>query len=94
MISIKSEKNKLSKTNASEDDLYKKYAELESLKKEIAEQIKNIEETGWWCQRKMAKIKQYYKENKTTFEINHENIDENINNLKKINKRFNFYQNS
>ena len=93
MISIKSEKNKLSKTNTSEDDLYKKYEELESLKKEIAEQIKNIEETGDDdAKEKMAKIKLRYEENKDTFEVNPENIDENIDNLKKIQKRFDFYQ--
>ena len=69
-----------------------KYKALESLKEEINEQIREIEENkDERAKEKIGKLKEY---NDSLFdeEINEGNIDKNIKKLTRVNKRFNSYQ--
>lgn len=78
----------------SEDELYEKVKVLESLKAEIDEKIENIEAQGdEKTKKRISKMRNHFKKNKDNYDIsNDENIDENIDKLKKINTGVHFYQ--
>lgn len=78
----------------SEDELYEKVKVLESLKAEIDEKIANIEAQGdEKTKKRISKMRNHFKKNKDDYDIsNDENIDENIDKLKKINTGVHFYQ--
>lgn len=78
-----------------EEELYEKIKVLESLKSEITQQIKDIEDNSDEKTKvRIGKMRNHYEKNKDKYDIdiNDENIDENITQLKKINTGVHFYQ--